>query len=544
MDLLNLSYTAKELRSILTAEYTSSIWKKSYTNVMPVYGELPPKCPPCVDIRHYTSVVFGRNCLFCAGPDATIVHSSALTRLCNTCARNELWLTPSNYYISKRFAVTERNISPDISRLCWCSQISNDTLKSGYYFLKREYGRHASAIQECVNEEAQDHYVTVLRANKRENFYASSEDQLDRWCNAVLRQKAEELRLILEERRRSIRMKLEEEGYTNLCGYDIEILPGVKKAAPLTDKEFLESQPDHGFMRLYLPLQIGTLCERRARYRINEDRALVKERLSELADHIPALLTTCRAEFDRFLVGLLLGDEKRITHVDGKDFDRTPLELATTFFKCHRCIEIDPISYPRILMHECLRKRKPTHPDALIDEEPPVESYGVPIVTAQRVWNRMSSCHSPSLREDPKAFTAAALKERDVRLSRAGVGCSRHIMSWNMAILHDISEHPNDISTQGWSLVTAEDDLARAKKFEDKKLRSSRQKLWEHCRYCDRNVRTNLRTFGAEDHLLQAGGCTIGCVSMRRYDLKQDDAQGFYVAYYLIGSSKDHLFSI
>lgn len=28
LDLLNLSYTAKELRSILTAEYTSSIWKK------------------------------------------------------------------------------------------------------------------------------------------------------------------------------------------------------------------------------------------------------------------------------------------------------------------------------------------------------------------------------------------------------------------------------------------------------------------------------------------------------------------------------------
>jgi hypothetical protein len=28
LDLLNLSYTAKELRSILTAEYAASIWKK------------------------------------------------------------------------------------------------------------------------------------------------------------------------------------------------------------------------------------------------------------------------------------------------------------------------------------------------------------------------------------------------------------------------------------------------------------------------------------------------------------------------------------
>jgi hypothetical protein len=197
----------------------------------------------------------------------------------------------------------------------------------------------------------------------------------------------------------------------------------------------------------------------------NEDRELVKQRLSELADHIPALLTTCRAEIDIFLLGLLLGDEERITHVDGKDFDRMPLELATTFFKCHRCIEIDPISYPRILMHECLRKR--TKLDAPSDEEPLVESYGIPIVTAQHVWNRMSSWYGPTWNEmhqfisiddvatrsataivlacgeDPKAFTAAALKECNVRLEcmrcvpsagRAQVACSRHIMSWNMAV--------------------------------------------------------------------------------------------------------------
>ncbi|KAF8186380.1 hypothetical protein BJ912DRAFT_462918 [Pholiota molesta] len=230
LDLLNLSYTAKDLRSILTAEYAASIWKKSYTNVRPVYGELPPKCPSYVDIRHYTSVVFGRNCLFCADPDATIVHTSALTRLCNTCAQNELWVNSNYYHPVKRFAVTEHNISSDISRLCRHCQISNKTLKFGYYFLKREYERHASALQQCVNDEAQDRYVTVLRSKQANNYYAS--DKLERWCNAVVRQKAEELRLVLDARRRSIRMKLEEEGYTDLCGYNLEDFPGVKKVAP------------------------------------------------------------------------------------------------------------------------------------------------------------------------------------------------------------------------------------------------------------------------------------------------------------------------
>jgi hypothetical protein len=107
-------------------------------------------------------------------------------------------------------------------------------------------------------------------------------------------------------------------------------------------KEFLESQPRPW---IHAPLPSITKLEPFASVvrdtRMNEDRTLVKERLSKVADHIPALLTTCRAEFDEFLLGLLLGDEERITHINGQDFDRTPLELATTFFKCHRCIEID-----------------------------------------------------------------------------------------------------------------------------------------------------------------------------------------------------------
>jgi hypothetical protein len=51
--------------------------------------------------------------------------------------------------------------------------VINHHLEFGYYFLKREYERHASALQQCANDEAQDRYVTVLRSKQANNYYAS-----------------------------------------------------------------------------------------------------------------------------------------------------------------------------------------------------------------------------------------------------------------------------------------------------------------------------------------------------------------------------------
>jgi hypothetical protein len=199
----------------------------------------------------------------------------------------------------------------------------------------------------------------------------------------------------------------------------------------------------------------------------DDDETLIATKLSNLADHIPEISKTWRIEADEYLLGLLSGAEKSTTRAEGEEIDRTPLELATTFFKCHWCT--DPISYPRILMHECLRTKRRL-PDADADEdsddkpEPLKEVYGVPTVTAAHVWNNMSSWYYPTWNEarefitvdeestksakaiiqicgeDPETFTATAMKDLNPRfecllcVSKDSQGRSRHIMSWNMAV--------------------------------------------------------------------------------------------------------------
>jgi hypothetical protein len=197
----------------------------------------------------------------------------------------------------------------------------------------------------------------------------------------------------------------------------------------------------------------------------------MRTKLSNLQDHISEISQTWRAEADEYLLGLLSEAEKSTTRAEGKEIDATPLELATTFFKCHWCT--DPISYPRILMHECLTaKRKLPDSDTddeseqedASDQETREEVYGIPTVTPGYVWNKMTSWWGPTwnearefisvdeestksakaiiqaCKEDPETITATTMNDRNVRLKcmrcvpTHGKSPSWHVMSWNMAV--------------------------------------------------------------------------------------------------------------
>lgn len=186
--------------------------------------------------------------------------------------------------------------------------------------------------------------------------------------------------------------------------------------------------------------------------------------------------------------------------VNDGEINRRPLELATTFFKCD-CACAEPISYPRILMHSCIRYHK--IPDKDKDDEDEAsqdnkvadddedsdeneaeelgnqdgstsgethnnsnEVYGIPTITADGVWNKMSSWGGASWNEadmieiddeaigsaraivqacgeDPDTVTSTTMNERDVRVEctrcvpppgRKSTGRTRHIMTWKAAV--------------------------------------------------------------------------------------------------------------
>ena len=61
------------------------------------------------------------------------------------------------------------------------------------------------------------------------------------------------------------------------------------------------------------------------------------------------MLASWREDIDRYLVSLV----PHLSSIKGKEKSPTQiLELATTFFTCSKCSE--PISYPRVLKHDCL----------------------------------------------------------------------------------------------------------------------------------------------------------------------------------------------
>lgn len=96
-----------------------------------------------------------------------------------------------------------------------------------------------------------------------------------------------------------------------------------------------------------------------------------------LAYLISEITSSWRASADDCLLQLI--PKSTVGAKNGQKTHR--LELATSFFKCHWCQET--ISYPRVLMHECLRTHKALSEDTL--EVNNADALGV-----STVWNQMS----------------------------------------------------------------------------------------------------------------------------------------------------------
>lgn len=217
------------------------------------------------------------------------------------------------------------------------------------------------------------------------------------------------------------------------------------------------------------------------------EEKVTEEQMSALAtpDIILQMTEAWRREADISLLGLL---SKPLPSSTDEAVDRTPLELATTFFRCNWCTE--PISYPRILMHRCLRNRRCTDTDeddndqeddegevdpgsddeveaieAEDDDEHQTPNTTRDEVTVDSIWNKMSSWFGSGWNEgndqifvdeeatnfaktivktcgeDPETTTFTRMEELDARLEC--VRCTaksktktraRVVMNWTTAV--------------------------------------------------------------------------------------------------------------
>jgi hypothetical protein len=98
-----------------------------------------------------------------------------------------------------------------------------------------------------------------------------------------------------------------------------------------------------------LPALVELMEDTRGKLLRKQRKSLLKGRFAELQEQFPQLCKDWVTSRNRELVSLMPGNPGDLIP-DADQFYR--LELATTFFNCSECIE--PISYPRVLVHACL----------------------------------------------------------------------------------------------------------------------------------------------------------------------------------------------
>ena len=174
-----------------------------------------------------------------------------------------------------------------------------------------------------------------------------------------------------------------------------------------------------------------------------------------LTSCIPSIIASWRASADECLLNLL---PQKSRNRKGKETSiANRLDLAITFFKCEWCHE--PISYPRVLMHECLRQRHDEGDRSRDEEDKDGQKAVEPQVVS--VWNKIQdgadwnegknqvTFDHDALRfarvivkacgEDPDKVTFDQMNKIDARFeclrcSRKGRNRGRLVMNWTTAV--------------------------------------------------------------------------------------------------------------
>ncbi|KAF9484669.1 hypothetical protein BDN70DRAFT_890751 [Pholiota conissans] len=500
-DLLSLACASKGLRDIIVGEHKTG--ENAFRNVKQLRPDLhrpPPFCPPQENILWYVEFLFGRGCQFCFDPKASIIHWTARARLCK-----KLLVKPGNSEEDLEFEANYVSAG-------WYIKTKSGDLGPNVYVLKREQNWHAQW------NKIKDTIVPVYEWQRQETRKTVMIDNLQA--------RLSHLSSLIEKSQHELPWPW--------------IYPSTSQVA--------RTEPFASVIKVKIEDSSPEIL------------AAIKQSMDVLEDQIPKLVKIWKDGADKTLLSLVLGTEDTaLTSVD-VEIDKKPLELATTFFNS-RCNCNEPILYPAILIHGCFKDYKIRYredayvpPEYMVagassdseeedqdkpkDEEKqeeqntktdgavfpsnPNEVYGIPTVTEDEIWNRMSSWEGAlwnegnfielddeavgyariivkACGEDPDTVTSATMNDRNFRVEytrcvpppeKKVKGQNHHVMTWKAAIMHDIKYYSEDESTEnGWKLVTDEEELRLVYELENKptpaEKRQKKHVYSNHCVHCD-----------------------------------------------------------
>ncbi|KAF8163575.1 hypothetical protein B0H34DRAFT_695953 [Crassisporium funariophilum] len=593
VDLLHLSRANKDLRSILLSSGSAFLWTMAFKSATPC----PPPLYPGRTFVQYANFLYGRHCYFCPSVHGNILHWPSQVRLCSKCVPEQL--------LAYNQIATQSGL--EAFRVCCQHNLRKPGgHATGSYCLKIEYDRKVSEMKSRMGDEAAirdfiEHQGNIKAARERH----AREVWL--WFHHQRAARSTNLYRMREKRRLDIVERIQAEGYgPELQGIYVPNLPGVRVAKELTDRDWERIKPNiinaldykrqealgwkiMGVFRKRLD-QLNTsilqftsdmpqprilptvldfarsapFCELLKNTAIEEE--LDAKILENLIPNAVELIVSWRESADELLLGLLPKPTGRSRKARR---DTSQLGLATTFFKCHWCTE--PISYPRILMHNCLRGRR-SDPSIEVGEDDSEEQDGsegedegdadpenedegssskeqeAPSykVNTESVWNKVSSWYGGAWNEgndqvthdqeasscakviikvcgeDPETTTYARMDEIDARLECVRCGlkskASRLVMNWTTAILHELDSHFEEPPAESDWRKISDEDVIKAKESESKSKVKGRAAYYQ-CNRCHHIV----SKIQASSHLLGS----------HNIDVEIDDELAYRQEFYL-----------
>ncbi|KAJ6525748.1 hypothetical protein B0H19DRAFT_1042600 [Mycena capillaripes] len=509
-DILHLSMSSKALRDILLRKSAAFIWKQAFLNIR---TSAPPRCPDDLNEPQYANLLWGKHCFFC-GNSPTIAFWECRVRTCKPCVLTK------NFTSVGRASSSASNTFETAKNLCsksWYSPRSREAamyvcVTSDIHIIQKrlvDLAETKSDYQDFVNE---------CRAIDRKKIQHATLCQ--NWAYMQKHNRRRQLKDAGKSRQDAILAKLNTLGWsTELSDWKTKhsflALPVVRQNKELTERIWAKIEPelvayltevkrlrleryriDVLRTRIYtlasnvikdlnaLPisevrLSIPDICvmpEYRAILERPSDTEITKDDFADLLPLLPEQAEQWRQSNIKLLLPLLPSASKRHGN---KTLDTRPLDLCTTFFRCHSCRE--PISYPRILSHACLNKLGSQANTDNNEDDVLLQAFrSAPWIHGQKgiVFDTEASNITTMLikmcGQDPKTLTSAAMDELDSRFEC--VRCvhpsqGRLVMKWRIALLHELEDHYGEtLKATSWKLldpaevITAKEREAKGKK--------------------------------------------------------------------------------
>ncbi|KAJ7709577.1 hypothetical protein B0H17DRAFT_229933 [Mycena rosella] len=492
LDLLSISRSSKALRDITLRKSAAFLWKQAFLNITP---NPPPPCPDDLNEAQYANLLWGKHCFFC-GISASVVAWQCRVRTCQTCI-----------YTSKFTPL--RGDESLAGELC-CNWYFSASL--GHVCLTSDLELLKTRLNELTEgPDKEDFILLSQQITKAKVQHASLCHNWEYFQKLRRKQGQKDAR---ESRKNAILAKLKELGWSDELSKrttlnDLSTLPAFKQSKELTERIWTNIEPelvayltearsrrlqDERIVLLRnrisvlsaaaqknlsdLPIseprpRIFDLCampEYRAILESPSDTEITQGHFIELLSHLPEQMDrwhTSNVEILRRLLPSFKSGSKQ------QKPDTSSLDLCTTFFRCHSCRE--PISYPRILSHACIFKGPgnteeevdllslASHSDSWI--------HGHKGIAFDTEASNITAMLIKLGGRDPKTLTSGMMDELDARFECSRCPHPRQgrlVMTWKIALLHELEEHYGETLTpKSWKLLNAEDVIA-AKELEAK----------------------------------------------------------------------------